>query len=763
MLPMRIHLTLALLTLSLAVTAQSFEEKNTTVSNVKLAVTNVGTFGNAFRGYRDGSATTSCEYPAGSGVEHLFESGIWIGGIRNGQELVTTAAVDATQGYITGGSGFEFSAVPGTQLTERSTFKDSPFFTPQAVSHQDYVATFSDRFVIVPNTNIQIQNHTPMFVDVELRTYNFNFAFSDFVVFVDMDIVNRGDANGSENLIDSLHIGLWANTVVRNLNVTPAGSGGAAFYNKGGNGYIDSLQMAYCYDHSGDVGFTNSYIGQKFLGASDKFGFHHPNVDSTFNDNYNAWIFNNPGTGTFQAPSGEAQRYDKLTRGLDDETCWTKDSACGAGGTFQQQLNSAGNRSDLVSVGPFRDFRKGDTIKISFAFILAPKLDDGNPYTDNTIAQQAQFRANARRAQTAFNGEDVNFNGRLDEGEDADKNGVITRFILPSPPDIPNTKIVAEENKVSMYWSNNAEASIDPISQTKDFEGYRVYLTKLGFDVSGVLNLLRDLKPLSEYDVVGNQIANEIGLRDIKLAQPIGFDRDQNIILADSVPSVDTVFNSRIIADVAGNDSTVIDTVINLTVDYFLDNAQYAIDDNTVYFYKYEINNLLNGWQYAVGVSAFDTGDKEQNLESLESSLLANNFRVFPGKKENDDMDENEPYAYPNPYYFGASWEGQSNFQEQSRKLIFANLPQKCMIRIFTPAGDLIDEIYHDQNYKGEDIRWFQTFGSDDTDKNVFSGGEHAWDLLSNFTQIISRGVYLFAVEDLETGEVKKGKFTIIK
>ena len=256
---MRIQLTIALILLSLAVCAQSFEEKNTTVSNVKVAVTNVGTFGNAFRGYRDGSATTSCEFPAGSGVEHLFESGIWVGGIRNGQELVSSAAVDATQGYITGGSGFEFSAVPGSELTERSSFKDSPFYTPQAVSHQDYVATFSDRFVIVPNTNIQIQNHTPMFLDVELRTYNFNFAFSDFVVFVDMNIVNRGDANGGENLLDSLHIGLWSNTVVRNLNITPAGSGGAAFYDKGGNGYIDSLQMAYCYDHSGDVGF-NKFI-----------------------------------------------------------------------------------------------------------------------------------------------------------------------------------------------------------------------------------------------------------------------------------------------------------------------------------------------------------------------------------------------------------------------------------------------------------------------------------------------------------------------
>ena len=469
-------------------------------------------------------------------------------------------------------------------------------------------------------------------------------------------------------------------------------------------------QMAYCYDHSGDVGFTNSYIGQKFLGASDKFGFHHPNVDSTFNDNYNAWIFNNPGTGTFQAPSGEAQRYDKLTRGLDDETCWTKDSACGAGGTFQQQLNSAGNRSDLVSVGPFRDFRKGDTIKISFAFILAPKLDDGNPYTDNTIAQQAQFIANAQRAQTAFNGEDVNFNGILDPEEDKDGNGKTTRFILPSPPDIPSTRVEVEDNRVDIYWSNEAEASIDPISQTQDFEGYRIYLTKLGFDVTGVSNLLRDLIPIAEFDSAANSIANDIGLDPIRLASPVKFDGDTN-----------------------------------------------------VYKYKYSIENLLNGWQYAVAVSAFDTGNEEQNLESLESSLLANNFRVFPGKTENEDMEANEPYAYPNPYYFGSSFEGKSNFQEQSRKMVFANLPKRCVIRIFTPAGDLIDEIEHDENYNGSDIKWFETFGSEDADKNRFSGGEHAWDLLSSFTQIISKGIYIFVVEDLDTGRKKQGKFTIIK
>lgn len=700
---------------SLGVFAQnSFDEKVTTFSNVRLAVTNVGTFGNAFRGYRDGSSRQSCEYPAGSGIEHLFESGIWIGAVRDGRELVSTAALDATQGYITGGSGFEFTAEPGARLEERSSFRDSPFFSPEAVSHQDFVSVFSDKNVIVPNTSQPIVNHQqPLYVEVELKTYNFNFSFSDYVVFVDVEIKNLGNP-GQNNQLDSVYFGLWANTVVRNINVTPAGSGGAAFYNKGGNGYIDSLDMAFCYDHSGDVGFTNTYVGQKFLGAEDKFGFHHPKLDSTFESNYNVWTFNNPGAGQDinQAPIADRDRYQRLSSGIEDQPCWKEElgNECGGGGSYPVQLNNAGNRSDLVSVGPFRDFKEGDKITLSYAFLVAPKLEDGQAYTDNTPAQMATFIKNAQDAQTAYLGEDENFNGQLDPGEDKDNDGKIRRFILPAPPDIPKSKVIAKNNTIEVYWSNNAEASIDPITQELDFSGYRVYLSKFGFDVQGVPNLLRDLVPIAEYDKAGDGFANEIGLDSIQLEEPITFEGDTN-----------------------------------------------------VYHYKYVINDLLNGWQYAIAVSAFDTGNEQQKLEPLESSLLGNNFRVYPGTEANTNIKSKEPYAYPNPYYLGASWEGRSAFQEESRKLMFANLPERCIIRVFSPAGDLIDEIQHDQNYNGSDIRWFETFGAEDPDDNQFSGGEHAWDLLSSFTQIISRGVYLFVVEDLDSGERNEGKFTILK
>ena len=118
---------------------------------------------------------------------------------------------------------------------------------------------------------------------------------------------------------------------------------------------------------------------------------------------------------------------------------------------------------------------------------------------------------------------------------------------------------------------------------------------------------------------------------------------------------------------------------------------------------------------------------------------------------------------YPNPYYLGASWEGNSNFQEESRKLIFSNLPQNARITITTAGGDFIDSFDHHGDYNGSDIRWFQSFGAENSNQNVFSGGEHAWDLLSRESQIIARGMYLFHVEDLDNGKNFTGTFLIVK
>ncbi len=711
---------------------ESFDEKLTTVSNVRMTVNNVGTFGNAFRGSYDVLGYPSAEFPANSGIEHLFEAGIWVGGLIDGASIaVSTAAYDQTSGYSPGRAGYEFTGELGASFQERSSLVDNPNFSAEAVSHQDFVADFTDKNVLVPGTQIQISGHdNPMGLDVHFESYNWNYAFSDFMLICNYTVTNNGNST-----IEDVYLSMWANEVVRNTNITPAGTGGSSFYDKGGNGFIDSLSLAYCFDATGDLGNTESYVGHKFLGAEDKDGFHHPSLDTAFKVNYQTWQFNSVGQPVFFFPSSELQRYDKMRDGFNQWPCWdetgSQDPRCGQfqNATIQETIEQPGNRSDLVSVGPFTSLAPGESINFAWAWIFAKKNEDGKPNTENNPTQQANLIENAQWAQTAYNGEDVNFNGVLDPGEDRDGDGLITRFILPTPPDIPEAKVVARDKGIDIYWTNNSEASIDPITQQLDFEGYRLYLTKLGFDVTQTADLAQDLKPIAAYDIEGNGFFYETSLKSIQLETPIQFE-----------------------------------------------------DDTNLYSYRYTIDGLVNGWQYAIALTAFDRGDVSNNLESLESSKLSNAFRVFPGTEINekfdpyakvltplqatfnqelqDSLDAYKPFAYPNPYYAGASWEGGSSFEED-RKITFANLPERCVIRVFTMSGDLVKTIDHDASYNGDDIRWFSTYSN--PDNTVFSGGEHSWDLLSDGSQIIARGTYLFSVEDLESGQIWKEKFVIIK
>ena len=229
----------------------------------------------------------------------------------------------------------------------------------------------------------------------------------------------------------------------------------------------------------------------------------------------------------------------------------------------------------------------------------------------------------------------------------------------------------------------------------------------MGFDVAEKIEATESLTEVGVYDILGDSLFFETGFDEIKLAEPITFEGDENL-----------------------------------------------------YLYKYTVKNLQNGWQYICAVSAFDTGDETNKLESLESAPLSNSNRVFMGTPPNENPKENLPFAYPNPYYLEAAWEGFST-RQTTKKLIFANLPGKCIISIFNMAGDIVAQFDHDENYSGNDIDWFTEFSDDES--TVFSGGEHAWDLISSEGQALARGLYIFSVKDLNSNKIYKGKFTLIK
>lgn len=680
-----------------AISQGFFDEKLTTASNIRMTINNLGMIGNAFKGSYTVLGYPSCEYPANSGVEHLFDGALWIGAKVNGTDIVvSTGAIDDSYGYSTGKAGFEFTAELGSKITERSTLLESPFFSPYAISHQDFVADFTDKYTIIPGTSIPIEDieQGPLYADVHFEAYNWNYSFANFFVILNYTIINRGT-----NTWKDVYVGFWADPVVRNVNITPAGSGGSAFYNKGGNGYIDSLFLGYEFDAIGDPGFTDSYFGLKFLGAQHQDTFKHPNVDTTFHVYFNSWTFRDF-QSAYRTPINDNERYQRLSSGLNERPDWET--------VIKPQLKSPLNRSIMVSVGPFYEVPPGDSINVVFAIVCAKKYEDGNPTSADTDLQKSLLIKNAQWAQAAFNGEDRNMNGLLDPGEDIDQNGKITRYILPAPPDIPKTRYVIDNNSIKIYWSNNAEFSIDPISRKQDFEGYRIYRTQVGFDLTDVQDVLNQLHLIAQFDRPNNGIGYDNGFDKIRLPQPITFP-----------------------------------------------------NDTTTYYYLYEIKPIQNGWQHAVVLTAFDSGDPDNQLESLESSLLSNMKRIFPGTPPNDNFQNGNPFVYPNPYYGGAAWEGNLSYEE-NRKIIFANLPAHCVVKIYNLAGELIYEFeHHAFQTELNDTEWFNTYS--DPEATQFSGGEHAWNLLSKDQQIIARGTYIFTVHDLSSGKIFRGTFVIIR
>lgn len=642
--------------------------KYTTIGNIAMTVTNYGTIGKGYCGTQP-----SCQFPKNSGIEHLWLGGIWFGGIKNGVVSVSTGAIDVSNALKQ--EGFEFFNAPGSGILERSSLQTSPNYRPEAISHQDFVCEFFD------TVTAGVQNHTPLGIKILLETYTYDLNFANFFVILNYKFVNIG-YGGNTSDIDSIYVGLWKDCVVRNINITPGCNVGTSFFSKGANGYVDSLRLEYTYDHSGDIGFTDSYAGVKLLGVSPKH-----TVDSVIQSYYTIWQFKNTTDPYYFSPLTDEAKYSKLKGYLTPNPPTRIDTT-----RLNYLRKNPGNRTTLISYGPVKkndgtpfSLRYSiDTLNVVLAVVCGKKYGT-DPASLDTEEQKKNLFSNAAWAQRAYD------------------NG----YKLPSPPDIPFVRPEIDNRKVTLYWSNNAEKSVDPISGNKDFEGYRVYRTLPGRDIQLNQNLIDEFKIIADFDSAYNNYSNNTGFGFIKMQNPVTFPGDTN-----------------------------------------------------VYYYKFEFPGQLNGFQYVYTVTAYDKGDAAQNLDALESSMLANAKRLIVGTPAQDNSSA-EVGVYPNPYYGSAYWDGSGTRSEILRKIYFYNLPSRCEISIWTLASDLVDRFTHDAStYSGTDIEWFRTFG-DGSQK--FSGGEHAWDLISKNDQAIATGLYFFTVKDLNTGEIKKGKFLIVK
>ncbi len=702
-----------------------FEDAVIDIGNLGLTVTNAGFIGRATV-RNSPTGPPSFEYPIDSGVEHLFEAGLWVGAVRSdGVISVRTGAVTTPNGYSPGRTGYEFAQA--SSFTTQSTLPTSDFFTNRGVSHQDFIATYVDTARVLPVTSIPMPDpQGRLGLAVVQSSYAWNFPFTEYFAILNFDIVNI-----SAEPLDSVYVGLYHDLVVRNINTTT--EGGGAFFSKGGLGYIEDLTTSYAFNAGGEEETINTYGAITFLGAewkdprTSQRRFFHPNLrDEYIADGYSPptqnprwWLFSG-GTDQFARPSTDDLKYERMA------TPYPNPANFMTTGEFEQAREdwferlrtdgqrSAGNWIGLTPIGPFATVLPGDTLQVTFAVLGALKPEEfqgqsGKPV--DTDESRAILENNIFWARRTYSGEDNNFNGRLDPEEDINANGQLDRYLIPEPPSSPQLRVefesttssdeTGQENKVVIYWDRTAEVSIDPVTGLQDFEGYKIYRSNPGDDQSG--NILDEATLIAQYDRAGNRTGFNNGFDEILLSEPVVFD-----------------------------------------------------DDPTEYWYRFEAEQLLNGWQYLFTVTAFDEGDITAGLPSFESSRVSNATRIFPGTPAANAEDRTVG-VYPNPYRVNAAWDGNTS---RTRRLNFYNIPARAEIRVYTLAGEIVAEMEHDASTYLGDTRWYNDFSAPN---RKLPGGEHSWDLLSENGLSLAGGLYLYTVKDLDNGDVQHGKFVIIK
>lgn len=672
----------------------------TTIGNIGLTVTNFGVIG---EGYNNPDQP-SCLYKLHSDnpreqVEHFSYGGLWIGG-KGGYAGGTHVSTAIVDGVFNyGDQGFEFTSTADPGDTIRTR---SSIVTSRYFD--PHAVSHQDFVCDFSDTNRSVpgtQIEIPNHTPLGLAVHLESYAwnYSYADAFV---ILNYTITNVSPNPIEDIFVALWVDASVGNMNYTSIyePGGGWTWYDNL-NGFDPENKLAYQYDADGDDGFAESYLGIRFLGASVPA--------KNYKVYYNQWRWSTASNLDFPdyvMPISDEDRYNTMQKSHPYSN--------------PPSMGGLPDRPDswmiLLSAGPLATLQPGDTLNFAFAVVCGRWADETQ---SDTPARRKNLTLNSQWAQRAFNGEDVdgdgildhdedtNGNGRLDEGEDLDGDGIL---------DIEED--VNGNGKIDRYILPSPPPSPNLLVIPGN-QKVTLYWDNLSETVE---------------DPITRKIDFE-GYRIYSAPKTAGSPAEYTLLAQfDKVDSIG--YNT-------GFEAIRFDTTIN----------------GHEYHYRFVNDRLLNGWpnKYFYAVTAFDAGNPANNLPSLESSILENKTYVIPGAPPSSG--KRKVGVYPNPYRAQAAWDGPG---ERDRMIWFTNLPARAVIRIYTLAGDLVDVIEHDAaTYRGQGTRLLESnLGSN---KVVFSGGEHAWDLITRYDQAVATGLYLFTVEDLDTGEISRGKFLVIK
>lgn len=769
------------------------------VGELQMHVGNWGTFGSRPGSAQPYSEAPSAQWPAGSGVEYLYVAGLWVGALKGGIPLVSTAAFDRefrpTQDPIDvlyksaegakGGNRLPSSeadddrdgAIDEDWLNGRDDDLDGEIDEDfAAISKQMFSCWYTD------NQPISLQlypDHNPLNIMVRQESYQWEEDRFDDFVGIEYRITNIG-----KDILEDLYIGFFAD-----CDAGPRDR--EKYWEDDATGRIFvpfsctdlgpvQIDIAYTYDPDGDEGQTLGYFGVMFLGhTTDPTGETAPRRVgiSTYANFSGDQPYENGGD-----PNNDFERYELLSQEI-----------------IERDQTIPRDYRMLVSAGPFAELDPDSTLMFQVAFVAGAGLNalgnaasaqltfdgawfnlDGNKQTgvdgretpvvgsaNGTQVAIDTCRVELRNPITVFRGETLWVNGdcarealfrdrcgytvadsvKFMTGIDGKETQI--HWIVGTAPPPPFVRIDDHAaDGVVIYWDNFSETVPDVKTQIFDFEGYRIWRADnwtrpVGSSIAnGPGNELWKL--LFEADVV-NDWGVDTGLDQFRyeplthVLTPV-----QKNDFINSLKQFMQEFPTDDPPRPQGVTEEVFDTLRAL--------AEWELGrDGGRQYYRYVDRSMHLGRPYFYAVTALDHGiDDDGHFIEGKIGDPSSNFKYVEPRSVAQpayNYREGDIYVVPNPATTASmqAWSlAPNNDDPTGIKVEFRNLPMSPgTIRIYTVSGDLVEQIAFDGR----------------------SGvGTVKWDLVSRNGQDVTSGVYMYSVETEDKNFDRFiGKFVVIR
>jgi len=515
------------------------------VGNVFLSITNYGFFGSKF--WQDQLREEFCaygselqpsemlapsfEFPAGSGVNYLFQGALWFAAIVDEDTLCSVGA-----------DGWQWvnemwpDAVPDGALVQKSSRKSSPYYDEDAVSEQDFYAKYADTLVNTSYVSIDpIENrrHIPIGIEINQRSYSWSYKYAEDFILIDFMIKNI-----NFKTIRRAYMGLYIDADIWDGLMDATGyeddySGfKEAIPSAIGKGFMDTINIAWTADNDGDPQNNLSmFVTASPTGVAGTRVVRSPNVDLEYS--FNWWTSNGYdvnfdwgpmmeenyrdfGTGGLGTPETDRNKYYILSNGeFDYDQLYAAIDYTDQGWLEPPPSELAENIADgfdtryLFSFGPF-NLEPADSLLITIGYIagadfhvktndFAFNFDSQNPIEFYDKLDFSDLGLNSTWAAWVYDNPGIDsdsdgYFGKFRIIVDTVVNGIDTTFYEdtvyyegdgvpdfkgPPPPESPIIRYSTLPKEVTLTWNGlETETGLDPFSQIADFEGYRIYVAK---------------------------------------------------------------------------------------------------------------------------------------------------------------------------------------------------------------------------------------------------------------------------------------------